>query len=394
MKRLILNFVIITSFAMLIYASTTPPSGAVIEEHESMESSSRVGDSGGQETRHAQQFYLEGTGGIDINGIGILLKSSDYGDPVGDITLEIYTTSSSKPGALVSNSSMAFTPVLGSWNYVTFTSTVTLSAGSDHKYWIVASMAAQDSNNAHYWCRSNGNTYAKGYHKCEKSNDPGVWVTESNDLSFRVYADASLSVSGVQSTLRACDEGVEVSWQTRTEIGTLGYHVYRGVALGGPFQRLTSRMMPSEGSPSMGGRYQFLDASLEQAGTYYYRITEVHGQGETEIVAPMLIRVEAESVCPETCHLQGAFPNPFNPGTRLRYQLSQEGQGQSVRLAVYDMLGRCVAVLTDRMGEKGAFDIDWDGCNSDGVQAPSGVYFGRLDVGGEIRGCVKLMKIK
>jgi len=394
MKRYPWSLALVLTAVILLFASTTPPSGTVIEEHECTDSSSRVGDDGGQETRHAQQFYLEGTGGIDINGIGIRLKDSDYGSPVGDITLAIYTTASRAPSTLVSNSTQSFTPVLGSWNYVTFASTVTLNMGSDHKYWIVASMAAQDSNNAYLWCRSDGNTYAKGYHKFEKSNTPGTWNTESTDLSFRVYADASLSVSGVQPAIASGQEGVEIRWETQSEVGTLGYHVYRGVDLGGPFHRLTTPMLPAEGSPSMGGQYRFLDASLEQAGMYFYRITEVHGQGETEIVPPLQIRVEATSVAPETCHLQGAFPNPFNPGTRLRYRLSRESLGLSVQLTVYDMLGRSVAVLTDKLGESGQFDSDWDGCGPHGEPAPSGVYFARLDVGGQVHGCVKLLKLK
>jgi hypothetical protein len=68
----------------------------------------------------------------------------------------------------------------------------------------------------------------------------------------------------------------------------------------------------------------------------------------------------------------GNYPNPFNPGTVVSYQLPASGR---VRLVVYDMLGRDVAVLMDGEKPAGIYTAPFDGSG-----LSSGVYFCRLYV--------------
>lgn len=53
---------------------------------------------------------------------------------------------------------------------------------------------------------------------------------------------------------------------------------------------------------------------------------------------------ETASEWPEGYRLSAAFPNPFNPATQVTLELQTD---QHVRLAVYDLLGRTVALLHD-----------------------------------------------
>lgn len=69
-------------------------------------------------------------------------------------------------------------------------------------------------------------------------------------------------------------------------------------------------------------------------------------------------------------------PNPFNPETVVRYQLSVISE---VRLSVFDVLGREVAVLVDREEGPGSHDVQWDA-----TTMPSGVYYYRLVAGERI----------
>ena len=63
----------------------------------------------------------------------------------------------------------------------------------------------------------------------------------------------------------------------------------------------------------------------------------------------------------------------FNPGTTINCELPRSSD---VRLSVYDMLGREVAVLVhERMGA-GIHTVKFDASN-----LPSGVYFYRLQAG-------------
>ena len=75
---------------------------------------------------------------------------------------------------------------------------------------------------------------------------------------------------------------------------------------------------------------------------------------------------------PGSLSLEQNFPNPFNPSTRIRYRIP-DGGARIVRLAVYDVAGREVAVLASGEKMAGEYVATWDaGGNA------SGVYFCRL----------------
>jgi len=73
-----------------------------------------------------------------------------------------------------------------------------------------------------------------------------------------------------------------------------------------------------------------------------------------------------------------AAPNPFRAGTRLRFDLPERGP---VRVGVYDVQGRRVAVLVDDVLDAGSHDAAWDGRDGDGREAASGIYFFRVQAG-------------
>jgi len=67
------------------------------------------------------------------------------------------------------------------------------------------------------------------------------------------------------------------------------------------------------------------------------------------------------------------YPNPFNPVTVIGYQLPVQSQ---VRLEVFDMLGRRIAVLVDEPQAHGTYSAEFDASN-----LASGVYLYRLQTG-------------
>jgi hypothetical protein len=76
------------------------------------------------------------------------------------------------------------------------------------------------------------------------------------------------------------------------------------------------------------------------------------------------------------------FPNPFNPQTDIGVEIAEFARGGSasgggsVKLAVYDLLGREVAVLLDGPLEPGRYSVRFDGSN-----LSSGTYLYRLTAG-------------
>jgi hypothetical protein len=76
---------------------------------------------------------------------------------------------------------------------------------------------------------------------------------------------------------------------------------------------------------------------------------------------------------PLTYSLSQNYPNPFNPSTTIEYQLPKSSL---VRLTVYDLIGREVAVLVNDRKDAGVYDVRFDAS-----ALASGVYFCRLTAG-------------
>jgi hypothetical protein len=87
----------------------------------------------------------------------------------------------------------------------------------------------------------------------------------------------------------------------------------------------------------------------------------------------------ARSGSPSLLILGRAAPNPFGSSTTLSYALPEAGH---VRLAVYNVAGREVAVVSEGETEAGLHAVRWDGRGVDGRDAPAGVYFARLTFAG------------
>ena len=56
----------------------------------------------------------------------------------------------------------------------------------------------------------------------------------------------------------ALDGGVELTWETASELNNLGFQLYRSTSERGPYERITSRLIPGLGSSPAGARYRYL----------------------------------------------------------------------------------------------------------------------------------------
>ncbi len=89
-----------------------------------------------------------------------------------------------------------------------------------------------------------------------------------------------------------------------------------------------------------------------------------------------------DPLIPEKVALYQNVPNPFNPTTVIRYDVSAGGARVSLR--VFDVSGQLIRTLVDgnvTAGRKTAF---WDGRDTRGNRVSSGVYFYRLQAGDRV----------
>jgi hypothetical protein len=71
-------------------------------------------------------------------------------------------------------------------------------------------------------------------------------------------------------------------------------------------------------------------------------------------------------------------PNPFNPGTTIRFSLAQP---ERVEITIYDVTGREVRTLIDGKRDAGPHRAVWDGLDDAGRSVGSGVYWSRMVAG-------------
>ncbi|MCB0732808.1 MAG: T9SS type A sorting domain-containing protein, partial [Ignavibacteriae bacterium] len=78
---------------------------------------------------------------------------------------------------------------------------------------------------------------------------------------------------------------------------------------------------------------------------------------------------------PNNYTLYQNYPNPFNPSTTIKYQIpkNEKREMSNVKLIVYDILGKEVAIIVDKNQKPGSYEIEFNGRD-----LTSGIYFYRL----------------
>lgn len=73
-------------------------------------------------------------------------------------------------------------------------------------------------------------------------------------------------------------------------------------------------------------------------------------------------------------------PNPFNPNVSIRFTLQDD---TDVSIRVHDVRGAVVRDLAATRFLAGSHLVVWNGCDNGGRESPSGLYFFRMQAGGE-----------
>ena len=84
------------------------------------------------------------------------------------------------------------------------------------------------------------------------------------------------------------------------------------------------------------------------------------------------------------------YPNPFNPITTLRYDLSEDA---FVKITVYDILGNLVSNLLNNNQYSGNKSVQWNATNNKGQPVPAGLYLYTIQAG-EFRQTKKMVLLK
>jgi photosystem II stability/assembly factor-like uncharacterized protein len=106
-------------------------------------------------------------------------------------------------------------------------------------------------------------------------------------------------------------------------------------------------------------------------------VAGTEGNGAFYSTGPVSVRGHTSVALPLEPYLGYNYPNPFNPTTVVSYRLPAESH---VKLVVYDLLGREVALLVNEKKTAGTHEVTFDGSG-----LASGVYLYRLTAGSFIQ---------
>jgi hypothetical protein len=200
--------------------------------------------------------------------------------------------------------------------------------------------------------------------------------------------DISLPVE--LSSFRAIgrDREVRLIWITEAELDNLGFILERAYDQEGDFLQIASYesldALKGAGNSSEKKQYEFIDPSVFNDITYWYRLIDVsvhgvHTSHPAVSAIPTAPKLDVVDDPPEDISSPGKFqldqnyPNPFNPKTIINYELPITNY---VQLSIYTTSGKKVTTLVSERKSAGSYQVEWDASDFS-----SGLYYYKIKAG-------------
>jgi len=168
----------------------------------------------------------------------------------------------------------------------------------------------------------------------------------------------------------AQDAVLTVEWDANRESDLAGYRVYWGTA---PRRYSDSRLVDTRTKCTITG--------LKNGVRYFFAITALDFWGNESPCSAEASAYAGEIKPVEQIILKNNYPNPFNPGTFIEYELPEQ---QNIEISVYNRLGQKVKILETGTKDQGSHAVYWNGLDETGQPTASGLYFYRLKSPGKI----------
>ncbi|MCB1060731.1 MAG: T9SS type A sorting domain-containing protein [Calditrichaeota bacterium] len=243
-----------------------------------------------------------------------------------------------------------------------------------------------DEIGQHYWTVTTGGASGDGANEIRQLNSGGYIYCgyRANPQAERIEwyvvkllpdtpLDGPLPVELLDFSATSVAEGIQIQWQTASELDLDRFEVWRGER--GNFQ-LVYNTFP-RGNASSGSSYSFVDENVTENTPYDYYLVSVDVGGAREEFRERMATASwyGNGEIPSEFGLT-AYPNPFNPSTTIEFQLPEAG---SVVVSIFDNTGRIVERM-ERAADAGEVRFDW---NAKGKT--SGVYFAQVRAGKFVR---------
>jgi len=199
----------------------------------------------------------------------------------------------------------------------------------------------------------------------ESTHYPAGGWSPSNCSSLSIQYEGAVATLLSESDAVFDESAVRVSWSLIDVDEGVSFIIMRSNYPEDRFARLA--VVDANGELN----YSYDDKACESGSTYHYRVYLEDGENQT-----LLFNSGPVTVPLSMLSLYQNEPNPFNPSTRIKYNLPERTR---VALNIYDVSGRLVKTLVEKVQEKGPHSVVWNGRDNAGRAVSSGVYFYTLN---------------
>jgi hypothetical protein len=166
----------------------------------------------------------------------------------------------------------------------------------------------------------------------------------------------------------------KLEWKTASEINNFGFYVERRPSSEKNFVEIPGSFIPGNGTTLVPHEYSYVDNTLGESGTYYYRLRQVDNNGlayYSQEVRLNTTALDAIEEAPAEFRVYQNYPNPFNPTTEIKFSVEKP---EVAKVVVFNVIGQEVARLFEGYAEVGRYyRVKLDASNLE-----SGVYFYRV----------------
>ena len=169
----------------------------------------------------------------------------------------------------------------------------------------------------------------------------GFYLTEKSFSKTDFGNDDPLPVELVYFDPYIVSNGVLLKFGTATETGNYGFDIERSDS---SLAFVKIGFVEGSGNSNSPKDYEYLDTLVNMTGRVYYRLKQIDLGGTFEysdtVLVDFLTSVELiDTDVPENYYLSNAYPNPFNPSTRIDFTIPQSSD---IKLEIFNLTGEIV----------------------------------------------------
>jgi hypothetical protein len=219
---------------------------------------------------------------------------------------------------------------------------------------------------------------AYGLHQIVKKKSAGdYWIVVDSrrdvgtDYILKVFCgDHRLPVELLSFNAQDTESGIRLNWSTASETDNSRFRIERQLEDRDDWNVVA--VVAGQGQSTTQSNYTYLDETAQSGTTYAYRLLSESSTGEVDELQLVVVTHAAPATVetPTSFRLLSNYPNPFNPTTRISFEVPEQAQ---LALRVFDITGHLVTTLADGVYEAGTHEATFDGAG-----LPSGVYFAQL----------------